>query len=45
MTERDRLIEILDQEQSRYSEDIADHLLDNGGIVPHSSLVRMRKRH
>lgn len=42
---KERLIELLKQEPSRYSEDIAEHLLDNGVIVPHSSLVRMRKRH
>ena len=34
MTERERLIELLKNEQSRYSEDIADYLLANGVIVP-----------
>ena len=34
MTERERLIELLKQEPSRHSEDIADHLLKNGVIVP-----------
>lgn len=34
MKERERLIELLKQEPSRYSEDIAEHLLDNGVIVP-----------
>lgn len=33
MTERERLIELLKQEPSRHSEDIADHLLKNGVIV------------
>lgn len=31
---RERLIELLKNEQSRYSEDIADYLLANGVIVP-----------
>ncbi len=31
---RERLIELLQQEQSRQSEDIADYLLANGIIVP-----------
>lgn len=30
---KERLIELLNQEQSRYSEDIADYLLENGVIV------------
>lgn len=34
MSERERLIELLKNEQSRYSEDIADYLLANGVIVP-----------
>ena len=34
MVERDRLIELIKQEPSRHSEDIADHLLKNGVIVP-----------
>ena len=34
MNERERLIELLKQEPSRYSDDIADHLLANGVIVP-----------
>ena len=31
---RDRLIELLKEQPSRYSEDIADYLLENGVIVP-----------
>lgn len=34
MNERERLIELLKQEPSRHSEDIADYLLENGVIVP-----------
>ena len=34
MNEHERLIELLKQEPSRHSEDIADHLLKNGVIVP-----------